>query len=278
VAHNVGSLPFLKRAVGAGPGRLSAPREDAGTMTLSEHLEALRRVLLVSLGAWAAASLVGVIVSGFVLDAIILPLDYLHQKLHYFSPMGYFSIHLKVGLVVGLALALPVILWQVWSFVSPGLKTAERRFAKPLLVSSLALFAAGAALAYFFLYIAIRMVSLVSHDTNLVFFPEANAYISFVLVLMVAFGITFEFPVALVLLSMARLVDSDRLRRWRKRAYFAIAAVGYVVTPGFDPVTPIALVAPLALLYEAAILVIRRIEASRPGLHTGLEQTGADIP
>lgn len=274
MAPDVDSLPFLKLGVDAKLRRPSAPREDAGTMTLGEHLEDLRRVLMVSLGAWAATSLVGVIASGFVLDALILPLDYLREKLHYFSPMGYFSIHLKVGLVVGLALALPVILWQVWTFVSPGLKTTERRFAKPLLVSSLALFSAGAALAYFFLYVAIRMVGFVSHDTNLVFFPEANAYISFVLVLMVAFGITFEFPVALVLLSMARLVDSDRLRRWRKGAFFAIAAVGYIVTPGFDPVTPIALVAPLVLLYEAAILVIRRLEASRPTRERAAVQHG----
>lgn len=237
-------------------------------MTLVEHLEELRRVLIISMAAWAAATVVGVVLSGSILDLIIRPLAYLHQPLHYFSPMGYFSIHLKVGVTAGLGMALPIIVWQAWTFVSPGLRAPERRFAKPLLVSSLGLFAAGAALAYFFLYIAIRMVSLVSHDGSLTFFPEANAYIGFVLLLMVAFGVTFEFPVALVLLSMARMVDAARLKRSRKVAYFAIAAVGYVVTPGVDPVTPIALVTPLILLYEAAILVISRIEKGRRSAET----------
>ncbi|MFN2464111.1 MAG: twin-arginine translocase subunit TatC [Candidatus Dormibacteria bacterium] len=232
-------------------------------MTLVEHLEELRRALMVSMGAWAVATVAGVAASGFVLELIIRPLAYLHQPLHYFSPMGYFSIHLKVGVVVGLAMALPIIAWQTWRFVSPGLRNSERRFAKPLLISSLGLFAAGAALAYFFLYIAIRMVGLVSHDGSLTFFPEANSYISFVLLLMVAFGITFEFPVALVLLAMARLVDSARLKRSRRGAYFAIVVVGYLVTPGVDPVTPIALVTPLILLYEVAIVVIVRMERGR---------------
>ncbi|MDQ6747122.1 MAG: twin-arginine translocase subunit TatC [Candidatus Dormibacteraeota bacterium] len=267
MAQDVRRLPELgaPRVQSQAPPQSPPPAapDDARRLTLVEHLEELRRALIISMGAWAVTTVLGVILSGFVLSLIIRPLSYLHQPLHYFSPMGYFSIHLKVGLVVGLALALPIIAWQTWSFVSPGLRPAERRFAKPLLVSSLGLFAAGAALAYFFLFIAIRMVSLVNHDGSLVFFPEANAYIGFVLLLMVAFGVTFEFPVALVLLSMARLVDAARLKRSRKIAYFAIAGVGYLVTPGVDPVTPIALVTPLILLYEAAIVIITRIEKGR---------------
>ncbi|GAC1335640.1 MAG: twin-arginine translocase subunit TatC [Candidatus Dormibacteria bacterium] len=266
MAQDIRRLPELGNAASnaEAPGRGPAPVEDISKkMTLVEHLEELRRTLMISMGAWGLATIVGVAMSGFVLELIIRPLAYLHQPLHYFTPMGYFSIHLKVGAVVGLALALPIIAWQTWRFVSPGLRPAERRFARPLLITSLGLFTAGAALAYFFLYIAIRMIGLVSHDGSLTFFPEANAYISFVLLLMVAFGVTFEFPVALVLLSMARMIDSARLKRSRKGAYFAIAAVGYVVTPGVDPVTPIALVTPLILLYEAAVVVIGRIEKGR---------------
>jgi len=171
-------------------------------MTLVEHLEELRRVLIICLIAWAVTTAIGVAISGAVLDLIIRPLAYLHQSLHYFNVMGYFSIHLKVGVVVGLALAMPIILWQIWTFVSPGLRPDERRFAKPLLVSSLVLFAGGALLAYFFLYIAIHMVGFVTHDSSLTFFPEANAYISFVILLVAVFGVTFEF--------------SDMLRRSRK--------------------------------------------------------------
>ena len=224
-----------------------------------EHLEELRRVLAISLGAWLVATLVGVLLSGLVLRVLTIPLGYLHQGLHYFNPMGYFSIHLKVGAIVGLALALPIVLWQIWSFVSPGLHQHERRLAKPLLFCALALFAAGALLAYFFLYVAVRMIGLFTHDSSLVYFPEANAYISFVTILMVAFGIAFEFPVALVVASLVGLLKSTQLAHKRRAAFFGIVAAGYLVTPGVDPVTPLALILPLILMYEGSIVVIRRL-------------------
>lgn len=234
-------------------------REKREAMTLLEHLEELRRVLAISLGAWLVGTVVGVLLSGLMLRVLTIPLGYLHQSLHYFNPMGYFSIHLKVGAIVGLALVLPIILWQVWSFVSPGLHQNERRLAKPLLLSALVLFSVGALLAYFFLYIAVRMIGLFTHDSSLVYFPEANAYISFVVVLMLAFGIAFEFPVALVVASLVGLVRSTQLASKRRPAFFGIVAAGYLLTPGVDPVTPLALIVPLMFMYEGSILVIRRL-------------------
>src|ERR1700694_5400888 len=120
-----------------------APDWEERRMTLVEHLEELRRVLVVSLVCWLVGSVIGVAISGVVIDLLVRPLQYLHQPLHYFSPMGFFTIHLKVGLVVGLVLALPAMLHQAWTFIAPGLKPKERRFAAPLLFSSLVLFAAG---------------------------------------------------------------------------------------------------------------------------------------
>jgi sec-independent protein translocase protein TatC len=233
------------------------PGWDERRMTLIQHLEELRRVLIVSLICWLVGSIIGLVASGLVIDLLVRPLQYLHQPLHYFSPMGYFTIHLKVGLAVGLVIALPAVLHQVWTFVAPGLKPNERRFAAPLLVSSVVLFAAGGALAYFFLYIAVRIIGAVSHDSSLVFFPEAGAYIGFVVILMLAFGITFEFPVALVLGALIGIVKSSWLRAHRAHAIFAICAVGYIVTPGVDPITPLALIIPLLLLFEVSIVVIR---------------------
>ena len=228
-------------------------------MTLIQHLEELRRVLIVSLICWGVGSIIGLVASGLVIDLLVRPLEYLHQPLHYFSPMGFFTIHLKVGLVVGLVIALPAVLHQVWTFVAPGLKPNERRFAAPLLLSSIVLFAAGGALAYLFLYVAVRIIGAVSHDSSLVFFPEAGAYIGFVVLLMLAFGTTFEFPVALVLGALIGVVKSSWLRAHRPHAIFAICAVGYIVTPGVDPITPLALIIPLLLLFEVSIGVIRMI-------------------
>jgi len=230
---------------------------DEGRMSLIKHLEELRRVLIVSLVCWLVGSIVGLAASSWIIGLLVQPLKTLNKPLYYFSPMGYFTIHLKVGLVVGLVIALPAIAHQVWTFVSPGLKPAERRFAGPLLFSSIALFAAGGALAYFFLYIAVSIISAVSHDPSLVFFPEAGAYISFVVILMLAFGITFEFPVALVLGALIGFVRSRWLRSHRRHAVLVICGVGYVVTPGVDPVTPLALIIPLLLLFEGSIQVIR---------------------
>ena len=230
---------------------------DEGRMSLIQHLDELRRVLIVSLVCWLVGSVVGVAASGWIINLLVQPLKTLGKPLYYFSPMGYFTIHLKVGLVVGLAIALPAVAHQVWTFVSPGLKPAERRFAAPLLFSAIALFAAGGALAYFFLYIAVNIIGAVSHDPSLVFFPEAGAYISFVVLLMLAFGLTFEFPVALVLGAMVGLVKSSWLRSHRRHAVLVISGVGYIVTPGVDPVTPLALIIPLLLLFEGSVRVIR---------------------
>lgn len=238
---------------------------DERRMTLIEHLEELRRVLIISLTAWAVASVVGVTGSGLVIELLVRPLHYLARtnpeaaKLHYFGLFGFFGIHLKVGLAVGFALALPVILWQVWSFIGPGLRPNERRFARPLLVSSLSLFAAGALLAYAFLYIAVRFLAPFVSGPDLVLFTGADEYLGFVVILMLAFGVTFEFPVALVLLASAGLVSSGALRKKRLAAMFIITAVALIVTPGVDPITPMALAVPLVLLYEGSILVIRRM-------------------
>lgn len=249
------------------PGEAAVPEDDwdQARMSLIEHLEELRKVLIISLVAWTLASLVGVAVSGFVIELLVKPLRYLAKtnpdaaKLHYFGLFGYFSIHLKVGLAVGLTIALPIILRQTWTFVAPGLRPQERRFAAPLLATALALFIAGAMLAYGFLYIAVRVLEPFVGGSDLVLFTGANEYLGFVVVLMLAFAITFEFPIALVLLAASGLISSRRLRSSRKVAFFTIGAVAYIVTPGVDPVTPLALALPLVALYEGSILVIRRM-------------------
>jgi sec-independent protein translocase protein TatC len=238
---------------------------DEHRMSLIQHLEELRKALIISLLAWAATSILGLILSGFVIELLVRPLRYLARtnpdaaKLHYFGLFGYFGIHLKVGLAVGLAIALPIILQQTWTFVAPGLRPQERRFARPLLVTSMTLFLGGALLAYGFLYIAVRILAPFVAGPDLVLFTGADEYLGFVVVLMLVFAVTFEFPVALVLLASVGLMSSARLRRSRRAAFLIIAAVAYIATPGVDPVTPLVLAVPLALLYEASILVIRRM-------------------
>jgi sec-independent protein translocase protein TatC len=237
----------------------SPPANEEKRMTLIQHLEELRRVLIISLVAWAIASVAGLIASHWIVQLLTKPLDYLNLRPVVLSPVGVLTIHLKVGLVAGFVLALPIILQQAWTFVAPGLKATERRLAGPLLVSSLTLFALGSVLAYLFMYIGIRLLAPTLKFFGFEYIPVIDEYLGVVVVMILAFGITFEFPVALVLLSLLGIINSERLRRTRRGAYFTIAAVGYVITPGVDPVTPLALIIPLLLLYEGSILVIRRM-------------------
>lgn len=232
---------------------------DQRRMTVVEHLTDLRKVLLHSLIAWGVTSVIGLAASFWLVKLLVLPLDLAHYQPVVLTPVGTITVYIKVGLLAGLVLALPVISWRIWWFVKPALKPSERRFARPLLLSSVILFSFGAAMAYGFAYIGIQMLSRFSGFTGVGYVPVLDNYLGTLAVLIVAFGVTFEFPVALVLGSLVGVVSSAKLRRWRKGAILVIFAVGYLITPGVDPVTPLPLIIPLLLLYEGSILVIRRM-------------------
>ena len=233
---------------------------DEPRMTVLEHLTDLRKVLIHSLLAWGLASLVGIAASFWIVKLLTLPLDLASYKPVVLSPVGAITVYLKVGLLTGLVLALPVIMQRIWWFVSPGLKPSERRFARPLLISSIVLFTLGAGLAYTFTFVGIQMLSRFSGFTGIGYVPVLDTYLGVLALLIVAFGITFEFPVALVLGSLVGFISSAKLKRWRKGAYLVIPAVGYMITPGADPITPLPLIIPLLLLYEGSIIVIKRMK------------------
>jgi sec-independent protein translocase protein TatC len=232
---------------------------DQKRMTIVEHLEDLRKVLIHCLVAWGVGAIIGLVASYWVLQLLTLPLAVASYHPVVLSPVGQVTVYLKVGLITGLALALPVILHRVWWFVSPGLSPSERRFARPMMVSSILLFAVGALLAYGFAYLGMQMLQRFSGATGITYIPVLDNYLTTLAVLIVAFGITFEFPVALVMLSLTGVVSAAKLKRWRKGAVLVIFAVGFAITPGADPVTPLALIIPLLVLYEISILVIKRM-------------------
>ncbi|MFY9614677.1 MAG: twin-arginine translocase subunit TatC [Candidatus Dormiibacterota bacterium] len=233
---------------------------DERRMTVVEHLEDLRKVLIHSLVAWVAGSIVGIAASYWIVKLLTLPLDLAHYQPVVLSPVGAITVYLKVGMLAGLVLALPIIMQRIWWFVSPGMKPSERRFARPLLLSSVVLFLLGAALAYGFAYLGVQMLTRFSGFTGIGYIPVLDTYLGVLMLLIVAFGITFEFPVALVLGSLMGVVSSAKLKRWRKGAYLVIPAVGYMITPGADPITPLPLIIPLLLLYEGSIIVIKRLK------------------
>jgi sec-independent protein translocase protein TatC len=235
-------------------------------MTVVEHLTELRRVLIVSLAAWLATTIVCFVFNGFVLGLLERPIKLvLHGYAHSIvgapiitSPVEGFTIPVKIAAAGGFILALPVILQQVWSFIAPGLRPVERKFVWPFVVSALLLFAAGGFFAYFVMPIGLSFLGNFLGG-NAVFLPDLDAYLNFFLLLVVIFGVTFELPLVLIMLGLLGIISSSWLRRRRRGAYVAIIFAALVITPGADPFTPTALAIPLIALFEAAILVLAKV-------------------
>ena len=229
-------------------------------MTVIEHLEELRRVLIISLIAWGIATVVAFILSGWILQLLLLPVKQVigNQPLYFTKPVEKFLLYFKVGLFGGLVLAAPVIFWQVWGFVAPGLRRNERRFAIGFVVSASLLFVFGIFFAFFALPIALKfLIGFGSSDIK--YFPLVTNYINFALLLIAIFGITFELPLAMTMLGLVGIVTPTFLKRNRFKFWIGIFIGANFVTPGADPFTPVLLTVPLILLFEASIVVIRAL-------------------
>ncbi len=235
---------------------------DGRRMTIVEHLEELRRVLMLSAIAWIVATLAAFIVHGTIFEFLLRPLTTVLGKTNHItstaiftSPTEGLTIPIKISAIVGLIGALPLILWQTWGFVSPGLRPVERKFVGPFIASAFLLFAGGAAFAYFVMPIGLNFLATFLGNSA-IYLPDINAYLSFLLLLIVAFGVAFELPVVIILLGALGIVSSRLLRSKRKMIWVGIIMAALVVTPGADPYTPTALFIPLIIFFEASILIL----------------------
>ncbi|MGH7425880.1 MAG: twin-arginine translocase subunit TatC, partial [Candidatus Methylomirabilales bacterium] len=194
-------------------------------MTLIEHLEELRARLFKMVLAFLAGAVVSWFLYERILSVLVRPLEQLpvatqivkEGQIIVFSPPEGFFIRVKVVGFAAIVLALPVVLWQLWRFVAPGLYRHEKRYALPFVVVSLALFGLGAAVAFASLPQALKFLVALS-GAEVVLVPRASEYLSFLLLLIAGFGLTFEFPVALVVLSLIGVTSSRGLRKGRKVA------------------------------------------------------------
>ncbi len=238
---------------------------DERRMTIVEHLTELRRVLIVSMGAWLVGTILAFIFKDYVLGAILRPLKLVLANAHsivssaiFTSPTEGLTVPIKIAAIVGFILATPIILWQVWTFVSPGLRPVERKFALPFLASAVLLFAAGGAFAFFVMPIGLNFLATFL-GSNATYFPDIDQYLSFFLLLVLVFGVTFELPVVIVLLGMLGIVSSKWLAARRRVIWVVIIFLALIVTPGADPFTPTALFLPLIALFEASLLILRKV-------------------
>ena len=232
---------------------------------LIDHLVELRARLLRGIGglllvfvallpfanrlyAWLAAPLLAKLPAGGQLIAVEVASPF-------FAP-------LKLAFFVAVVVAMPWLLYQAWAFVAPGLYAREKRLAWPLLASALVLFYAGCAFAFFLVLPAVFGFLAQVTPEGVAMMTDINAYLDFVLVIFLAFGLSFELPVALVILVLLGWVTPAQLREWRGYAIVGIFVLAAVVTPP-DVVSQLLLAIPMVLLYELGIIAARLLGSRR---------------
>jgi sec-independent protein translocase protein TatC len=168
------------------------------------------------------------------------------------SVISPFIVPLKILLMAAFLIALPVVLWQVWAFVAPGLYMHEKKLVLPLVVSSSILFFIGIAFCYFFVFGQVFSFIQSFAPKSITAAPDIEAYLSFVLTMFIAFGCAFEVPIVVIVLARMNIVPVDKLKEFR--GYFVVLAfiIAAVITPP-DVVSQLALAIPMCLLYEVGI-------------------------
>ncbi len=254
-------------------------------MPFLDHLEELRRRLF-----WMAGSVVIGIAAAFVLlsklDIIrllerpILPL-LKGQKLIYTAPGTSFRILLATSLVLGIILALPVIVSQIWAFLSPALYAHEKRVVIPVLVAVVALFLAGVSLSYFVVLPLTLKFLMGIESTSLTPMISATEYFDLAISMCMAFGLIFEVPIAVLALAALGIVTPAFLSRYRRHAIVICVVTASVITPGADPYSLVALTVPLYLLYELSVFIARfvfRRREKRDARRDAEERLGTGAP
>lgn len=239
-------------------------------MSLLEHLQELRsRLFKVSL-AVVLGTIVGYIVFPQILDVLIGPYCQViadlgttdECNLIILKPLEAFSVRIKVAMLVGAFLGGPVIFWQLWRFIVPGLTERERKLSAPFVFVSQVLFGFGIAFAWYILPNALGLLTSLG-GPRIVPTLTAAEYISFILTTSIAFGVVFLLPVVLTFLSLVGVLTAKAMRTARPYSIVAIAIVAAVITPTTDPVTMFLMMAPMVLFYELSILFAVLFERRR---------------
>ncbi|WIG57263.1 MAG: Twin-arginine translocation protein TatC [Ktedonobacterales bacterium] len=240
---------------------------EGATMTLVEHLEELRKRLFFSVLAIAIFSILGFVFWDKILEFLASPLpdiaaklsDSGHQKLISTDLGGPFLVALKVAVAVGIVVGSPIILYQVWAFISPALTRKERKYALPFTVLGVGLFITGLALGYVVLRYPVQWLFHFGSD-QFILLPDANSYLTFVAYFLLAFGIVFELPLVLTFMGIVGIINSRMLRQKRMYILFGLWVLSCFITPGADPYSPIIIGVSLTFLFELSVLLLRIIK------------------
>jgi sec-independent protein translocase protein TatC len=253
--------------------RRKAPRDPAATMTLVGHLTELRSRVAKALLAIALGTVVGFLWYDHGLLTFLtepycaLPGELRLQgdedcRLVVLDVFGGVLLRLKIGMLAGVVLSSPFWLYQLWAFITPGLKRNEKRYTVSFVAASTLLFAGGAFLAWLTLRKGLEL--LLSLAGNEVAFQlTAPDYLGFVISLLVAFGLSLELPLIAVALNLVGVLSYDVMRRSRRWIFFLTIVFAAFVTPTQDPFTMLAMAVPMVLLFELAIQIARVVDKRR---------------
>jgi sec-independent protein translocase protein TatC len=231
--------------------------DPGGTMSVVDHLRELRDRIIWSLIAIAVGATLVFIFFGPIVHFLIEPYKNQTGKgLIYTGVIEGFMIRVKVAAYGGLIIASPVVFFHLWRFITPGLNSNEKRYAVPFVVSAIVLFLGGTVVAAFTLPPALKFLLAVGGN-DLQPFITANSYLTLIFLMAMAFGVSFEFPILMMFLLLARVVHTSQLRKVRKYAFLGIVVFAAVITPSQDPISLFAMAIPMYLLYEGSIIIGR---------------------
>lgn len=239
--------------------------DEQGKMSFFDHLTELRTRIVWSL----VPAGIGLFIALYFTSSVIRFLSgHLRTELVFTTPTEAFWTYMKVAMILGLFIAMPIILWNVWAFVAPGLHKHERKYAAPFVIIGSLLFIGGGAFAMLVVVpFAISFLVSFGQDQGLRPMITISSYIDFILKFTLAFGVVFEMPVVITLLSMLGVVTPQFLSKNRKYAILINFVIAAILTPTPDIVNQSLMAGPLIILYEVGIIcsrVVARKKARRP--------------
>lgn len=245
------------------PGGPSGPSSEPATMTLVDHLSELRKRIAISIVAVLLGSAVGFFFADVIIKLLLTPLP--NGEVVFLTLSGGFMVYLRVAVIVGILIASPVILYQLWAFVAPGLMPEERKAALPWIPMTVVFFLLGCVVAWITLPYAVGFLLSFEIPGALIALPSAEAYFGFVTFMFLIFGLVMQFPIVLVFLDRIGVLNVDQLKTMRRYVLLGVVIFAVVITPGGDPISPMVLAGTMYALYEFTIFLLQRRRSSSGG-------------
>lgn len=267
-------------------GKAGRSADDAARMPLIEHIRELRNRLLKAALAIVAGAVIGFILRNHVLIALEHPVCHIHGlsgvgrgtpqcpdgAIVFQGPTAQISLSFKIAMYVGIVLASPVWLYQVWAFLAPGLYKKEKKYSLTFIGAAVPLFCGGVAVCYYLFPVIMQVLLTFMGGTGASTILDASQYMTFFLQMMTVFGVSFVLPLVLVLFNFIGILSSKAMRKWWRGIVLAIFVFGAVAVPTGDPFGMSALAIPICILYFGAVGIAElndrrraRKRASMPG-------------